>query len=238
MPERPHEPTVSALLNDTLRRLRAIERHRHPSQDISGVEIREVIASSVAGTTRFKSGYYYLPSSMGSLSGVLGTPELDLLNVLPFIVDSPGPTSFQALGIHYQNSNVASMKLRLGIYADTGEGSPGALILDAGQLDLSVGAIANPKMLTIAEILTPGVYWFGGAAQGATGSTSTVYVTPQSGHPQPLPLGHASVVTTSVPPVWGYSLTGVSGALPDPFGTPTGTITAITLIPAFIIQVA
>lgn len=32
-PERPHEPTVSALLNDLLRRMRATERHRHPLQD-------------------------------------------------------------------------------------------------------------------------------------------------------------------------------------------------------------
>jgi hypothetical protein len=58
---------------------------------------------------------------------------------------------------------IAASAVRLGIYADTGRGSPGARVLDAGTVDSSS---TGAKELTIATTLQPGLYWLAAVPQG------------------------------------------------------------------------
>lgn len=60
----------------------------------------------------------------------------------------------------------ASSVFRMGIYSDsaTRPGYPGALLLDAGTVDSATGT--GVKEITISQLLSPGLYWLAGVAQG------------------------------------------------------------------------
>ena len=51
------------------------------------------------------------------------------------------------------------------MYADNGDGFPGALLLDAGTVDIS--AATGEKDLAINLTLPAGLYWVGGGGQGS-----------------------------------------------------------------------
>jgi hypothetical protein len=104
-------------------------------------------------------------------------------------------------------------KVRLGIYKDAGDFTPGALVVDAGQI---LGDSATHQELTISATLAAGIYWIGGAVQSAAGTQPTL---------RTVALANAPVGVTALPSAnqsaAGLAKTGVTGALPDPFGTPT-----------------
>jgi hypothetical protein len=128
------------------------------------------------------------------------------------------------LYIKHATVPTASELIRLGIYEDDGAGRPGALVLDAGTIDLSTAAAI--KSITISQAVNTNIYWLASARQGPTNSATVAAFN----HDSPLlnglfigPGWHELISTTPTDfniPNGGY-VTGVTGALPDPFGSIT-----------------
>lgn len=157
----------------------------------------------------FLTGYWY--SAQFAYVGSSTTPLQAQMQASPFFVSAS--TSFDKIGVIMTAAWTTAEKTRLGIYADTGLGYPGALVVDAGQVDGS-GSGAREKSITISATLAPGIYWLVGVNQGG-GNNNTV-------------LGHTTFVHTFTtrstltdlnPGSSGYVvlLTGITGALPNPF---------------------
>ena len=172
---------------------------------------------------QYKSGNYYLLQSGFAVSGVAMT--LSQLRLAPWRVDST--VSIAKIGAEVQSAGSAGSLFRIGIYADDGYNYPGALVLDAGTID---GTSATVQDITLGSptVLTPGMYWVGGAAQVAA-PTMRVYTT------QMTPSYFPQVVGTSAPgvgaAVYGYTQASVTGALPATFTT---TVIAANAQPARI----
>jgi hypothetical protein len=127
----------------------------------------DVIPGFLSGLNKRVAGYYY-----GILGGsTFNSTRLLVANyiyALPFIVLKE--ETFDRITINVTtlvNPSVA----RLGIYADNGSGSPGALLLDAGTVDSSTTGV---KGIEITQPLVPGLYWL--ALLANAGITVTAYV--------------------------------------------------------------
>jgi hypothetical protein len=77
------------------------------------------------------------------------------MRTTPFIISDT--ISVDALAIYVVGANAgASAVVRLGIYADDGDGRPGTLIVDAGTASINATGL---KTLTFTQVqLTPGIY--------------------------------------------------------------------------------
>lgn len=157
-------------------------------------------AASTALPYRTGGTFYYSPPF--AQSGNLALTQ-NKAYATPYYV--PVTTTFVSIGV--VTTGTASATTRLGIYSDN-NGVPGALVLDAGNI---ATATSGFKTITISQSLTKGWYWLTAAMQGAAGSLNC------SGANQ-------GVVTIGVTNPFssgglnGYSQTGVSGALPSPWG--------------------
>lgn len=110
---------------------------------------------------------------------------------------------FDRIGVVHVNTQSAHFA-RLGIYGSTAD-APGALVLDAGTIDLSTAPAF--KEITINQTLAPGLYWLAAVKQGGSQASEGM------GSTHPLPF--ALPVTTGGSAVGGaYYEDGVSGALP------------------------
>ncbi len=156
---------------------------------------------------RHRSGLYY--GAQGLL--VANQPSNNVLRLAPLFV---GRTSaFDQAGLEVTAAGDAGSVLRAGVYADDGTGYPGSLVAELGTLATS--AIANVT-LAIALTLAPGLYWIGGAVQGAPSVAPTL----RSLDNQPTsPVGMTAINDTGP----GYLMNAVSGALPAAFTTSVGT---------------
>jgi hypothetical protein len=114
----------------------------------------------------------------------------------------------------------AGAVVRLGIYADTGNGAPGTLILDAGTIS---GTAVATSAITISQTLTPGLYWLAAVSQVAA-CTMSQLTTTYTGFGT---LTTAAAVSSPAPT--GYTSASITGALPTPF-VATDTITTPTLV--------
>jgi hypothetical protein len=172
------------------------------------------------------SGQYYVPLSpfSASTSAALGNGTLRLT---PWIVNQSMTVSRLAAEITAVGD--VGSKLRLCIYADNGYGYPGALVLDAGQI---AGDSATTQELTTSAALTPGVYWIGGVVQSVTTTQPTVRTI--TNWAPPIPIGVSSLPAANITAT-GYSITGITGALPTTY--PAGAA-IITAVPRPIIKVA
>lgn len=126
------------------------------------------------------------------------------LYATPFYVATP--TTFVSIGV--VTTGTASALVDLGIYADAG-GVPGALVLDAGTVSTATSGF---KTITISKKLTPGWYWLACAMQGAAGSLFSAMA--NTGNVNTMPC----TAPFSTGAISGYAQTGVSGALPSPWG--------------------
>lgn len=159
------------------------------------------------GANAGASGHYFAAMS-GALS--TGAPALNLLTVHP--LDIGEAVTLDRIGIEVTTA-AASSFCRLGLYADHG-GKPGALLLDAGQVDASTTGV---KEITISQALNPGVVWLAYVSQGGTPTVR------RSSSELGLPgIGNATAATVSANPMAAMARTGVSGALLDPFGSNQG----------------
>lgn len=167
--------------------------------------------SGLAGNSVQASGRYYGPSvdiSAGTLAAVINR-----LWVVPFEVGAT--TRYDRIATEVTTVGTTGNLGRLGIYG-TVNGLPSNLILDADTFDATVLGAAE-KVIDVT--LNPGLYWLGFVSQvgvaaniRALGSAASRYV----GHTaNPLSNSYKS-----------YRVDAVSGALPNPFGTPVADTTA------------
>ena len=105
----------------------------------------------------------------------------------------------------------AASTVRLGIFADTGYGYPGRLIVDAGTADSTTNGV---KEATIAEEIGPGLVWLGAVAQGGN---PTLRATNE-------PSSAVGLSSATINPNCGYGTTSISGALPTVFSSTVSVI--------------
>lgn len=173
------------------------------------------------------SGQYHLASYPGTL-GTNASLGNGTLRLAPWYLSAPA--TIDRIGSDISSAGSAGALLRLGIYADNGQGYPGALVLDAGTVD---GTSATVSELTVSQVLPLGLYWVGAVVQGAPSTQPTVRVL-QS--PLAFPLSRVgSSAPTAALAVVGYSQTSVTGALPSTFTT---TIAPTTVAPRLFVRFA
>jgi hypothetical protein len=155
------------------------------------------------------SGRYYMNWASGV--GAAATFGVNTLYAVPFF--SRSPFTADRIGF-FQNSNAAATSVaRIGIYNDSGSCVPGALLLDAGTIAIdSGGAVA--KEITISQALSAGLYWLVFVVQ-VTGTASIFANGPSGGF---FYGGGTAGATSNMD---GFSVSGVTGALPGSFGTTT-----------------
>lgn len=181
------------------------------------------IATAVPLPAPVAGQYFYTASPSGvSTSATLSN---GVLRLYPVLIETT--ISIDRLGADVSVIGDSGSKVRLGIYADTGAAYPGALVLDAGQI---AGDSATVQALTISTtVLTPGLYWFGGAVQAVTSVQPTVRIL--SGYTPPVPLGLGTSLPSGGGSSVGFSQSSVTGALP---GTFTATVSAAGSAPRLI----
>jgi len=106
------------------------------------------------------------------------------------------------IAIHVQDA-AADRKCRLGIYRDAGSCYPGALLLDAGEVDVSAG---GTREVAITLELDAGMYWLACISDGTPGVRYTYQGLALKGSPTVPRYSYA-----------GYRHDSGYGALPDPF---------------------
>lgn len=172
------------------------------------------------------AGQYLLTTSpaAAATNGALGNSTL---RVAPWVVTRT--IAIDRIGADIATVGEAGSKLRIGIFADTGNCYPGAVLLDAGQI---AGDSATTQDLTVSLTLGPGLYWIGGAVQSAATTQPTVRVTSNW---QPLvPISVGSSAPTAGTTMVGYSQSSVTGAL----GTFSGTVANISAAPRIHVRLA
>ncbi len=154
-------------------------------------------------SSRFTAGLYYGPEgTRTTVNLTAGTGH-----AIPFWVSNGA--SFDRIGAEVTVAGAASTVIRLGIYADNGKGTPGALLLDAGTIAGDAVAAAE---ITISQNIPPGLWWLFGVAIGGTPTVRAI-----SGNI----MGGAGVstlaVATGATPRAGYTMSGVTSTLPSTF---------------------
>jgi hypothetical protein len=174
-----------------------------------------------------------------AIGGVLGAPAVSGRIYRPSMVvwsHTDTPTTIGVLGArpiwlqagtldrlyaqHFTDAT-ASELLRVGIYADD-NGRPGALVLDAGTIDLSTAT--GVKSLSISQAVSNGRYWLASVRQGPT-NVATVFryfVANRAIQAMQVGLGYDEMSSASAVhdrSIQNRAVTGVTGALPNPFGT-------------------
>lgn len=115
---------------------------------------------------------------------------------------------------------------RLGIYASTSEGEPGALVLDAGTIDAATTGVKEASFAAVT--LDPGRYWVGGVSQNAA-TTAPIMRTTGTGTVD-LHEGSAALPAVNAFIASSNNTASVAGALPNPYvpsGSPAGVATRI-----------
>lgn len=117
---------------------------------------------------KFNSGKYYdnltIPGFGNSIFGANGDQYFE-----PFYVATTN--TFDRIAVTVTTGGAAGCVLRLGIYNDTGNETPGSVLLDAGTVACTG---TGTTQITISQVLTPGMYWVSVAQQGAPASRATV----------------------------------------------------------------
>jgi len=178
-------------------------------------------AGGGAGYTPVNGNYYFVNSGQAaSTSAALG---YGTLRVTPFTV--PGTTSVSKLFAEYSVAGDAASVIRMGIYADNGSGQPGALLVE-GATQPSVGGTPAVVETTASATLSPGiVYWIGAVNQG-TGTQPTIRTVSAGAMPDIVQFAQGASLPAAAQVSIGYSVGGVTGSLPNPFGTPNATAAA------------
>lgn len=171
-----------------------------------------LVGGGKAPVYRWVSGrYYFAPNTMSiSTSATLG---VGTLRAVPFWI--PMQTTLSKLGAEVTIVGDAGSVIRLGLYADDGSTRPGALVVDGGTI---LGDSATLQEVTISTVVGPGIYWAAAVVQNVTVTqptlrTATALLTPS--------IDIGSSIPTAGQTAVGWSVTGVSGALPASFGAPT-----------------
>jgi hypothetical protein len=152
---------------------------------------------------------------------------------------APYNMSIDALVIENAGAGDTGEKARLGIYAEAANGTPAALIAAAAEITLGAAVDVNFAAISSTAITAGTPYWLAftgdattnwglvstGTAISSGGFGLTMYNSRSGFAPW---AADAPALGTAFAPF--ISKTHVYGALPDPFGTPTGTVDTMPLI--------
>lgn len=152
----------------------------------------------------FAPGFYYM-SEVLSGSDATVVMAAGEAQAVPFTVDVAA--SFNQVSLEV-TAAAGSSNVVCYLYSN-GVGRPGALYANLGTLDTHTGT--GIITAVVALTLPPAKYWIGGVAQGGN-PTVRARGTQQAYMPQSTG-GNVNAAS--------FAVTGVTGALPDPFGTPT-----------------
>lgn len=174
--------------------------------------------TATARRSRMMSGAIYTlptPTGIGTMVTVAGTMYL-----VPFPVDVPPPSGVNGIGVRIGSNIGAGTGIALGIYADTGQGFPGARLVDAGTIaPLNTN---SDKWQTIAWSPTADLYWL---AVLPLGGTPTLFsMTGWSGQ-DPMLYGVSGAALSGVQGGGALTLPGQS-ALPATFPSSGWAVTA------------
>lgn len=159
----------------------------------------------------YHSGYYYW-AALASQSATTSSMTQSALRLVPWW--NPSGLSISKIGGEI-TSAAASSTVRFGIYNDDGNGYPGTLKYDSGASDGTIdGNSATVQDVTCATpvVLTRGLYWIGGVAQGGNPSARVTNVNPQL-----TALSYSTSIPAAGAVAVGYSQSSVTGALPATF---------------------
>lgn len=140
---------------------------------------------------------------------VNGNPTINQLKLAPIII--PKRMTIDQFAIEVV-SGVATSLFRIGFYADTGEGYPGARLFESSALDTST---TGSKTAAASLTVNPGTYWIGGVTQTAAAQVRTIAYSEHM-----IGVGSLDAVNYDC-----YLEGGVSGALPATF-TSTKTLSS------------
>jgi hypothetical protein len=150
-------------------------------------------------------------------TGLIGFATAATLNRVEFCpVWVPARSAFDRITFFLQTTGTSGAVARLGIYAASAAGKPGALVLDAGTVATDAGG-SSYKEITISVTLDPGLYYLALVTQTATCTPRNVANL----------LNLMNALGGSVHGIGNtssdfYVQTGVTGALPNP-ATPVST---------------
>lgn len=164
---------------------------------------------------------YYWTTSPGA-NTTSATHGVATLRLSPWVVTRT--CTIDRVGAEVTSAGDAASKVRLGIYADNGNAYPGALLLDAGQIN---GDSATVQEITISALtLPPGLYWVGGAVQAVTVTQPTLRI--GANWHAPVPLSAGTSAPSSANAIVGNQQASITGALPPTFTvTPSGIANAV-----------
>jgi hypothetical protein len=136
------------------------------------------------------------------------------------------------LYVNHDASATASELVRIGIYYDN-NGRPGALLLDAGTIDLSTATAV--KSITISQPITTGRWWIMSVRQGPTNTATVKRYTASSSTNKSHEAGVGwsemeNAGDTADREFTSFGVSSVTGALPNPFGTATNEFDTMVVV--------
>jgi hypothetical protein len=173
-----------------------------------------------------KSGAYIQGQQGISSSSTLTYGTLRLCPVAVTV-----PFTLSAAGVEFTAQGDPASVFRTAIYNDDGTGFPYKLVADCGSIStgtsnsgsVATGGTAGIYAFTLptSVAVPPGLYWVGGALQGGS-VTQPTFRTAQFG--SQFAAGLSFLATNQS--AFGYSMTGVTGAMPSQFTafTSAGTV--------------
>jgi hypothetical protein len=185
------------------------------TKKITGANLKLAIHGTEPATI-YKSGVFVTePFVTGNSAAYL---TQDLMVGVPFFIYGSKPVSFASVRVCNVVTAIASSVIRFGVYGVATTGGPGARTYDLGTVDTSATGI---KTITSTFILQPGWNYLafalqvaGNLAMQARGN-APVFVSPlQIFDSTQTRLGSSA-------DCWMPTVASVTGALPDPFGSPT-----------------
>lgn len=152
-----------------------------------------------------KSTWFYFSQVLGS-SDTTVNPAQSTLVAYPFMFDNDAALDRVSLEV---TTTAVSSTIRLGLYLAGTDGLPGALYRDFGTIDSATST--GIKTITISETIPRALYWICAVSQGGLPtsrgrSVANAFVPQQTG-------GNVNSLAVTVG--------SVTGALPDPFGSPS-----------------
>ncbi len=172
-----------------------------------------IATGTTASPTRTRRNYANRVTTGGWYQAMFGDPSTQQLTTSRMILAPFEARSGTIDVVAVEVSTLgASSTVRLGVYADNGNGRPGALVADYGTVATTSTGV---KTIDVNTTVIPGrTYWFAIASQGGTAATlKTLYANPVG--EKFIQMGTAT--PTSLAQVSQYYQSSVSGALPNPF---------------------
>lgn len=167
-------------------------------------------APRVGGSIIRSGGFYTFPPHTNR--GTLAAINQDRLFAIPF--DVARALLIDRIGVETTVAATATCVMRFGIYMnDVDNDIPGALIYGSGTVAVDSGTGIR-EATSVATVIGPGRYWLACVAQVAAGPT----VRDMEGS---IPIADNAF---GVNQQCGYFRSSVTGALPNPFGTLSGTV--------------